>query len=155
MKYKENDVVRWVFSENSKFRSDNRYWCKSQYAIFNKRGKFADTFWHGGDKFTFSPDSDEVELTYLGNLDDYRPVGSDVKRYYSDNDIMDISHSNDSKAIYLRKDAKKDASIMFRTIEDEIFEAQSEFDYHRNKIERLKRLKTEIMTAEDIEKIYI
>lgn len=153
--YIEDDVVRWRFSENTKFRSNNRYWCKSQFAILNKKGMFADTFWHGGDKFVFEPNSYEVELTYLGNLNDYEPCGRDVFRYYRAEDIMDISHSNDSKAIYLRRGAKKNAAVMFAAIEKEIQDAQSKSDWYSRRVQQLKETRIKLQTEEDVEGIYI
>jgi hypothetical protein len=55
------------------------YWCKSQIAMF-KGGMLGDIYW-GKDDLRFIREN-EVDLTHIGNLDDYEVV-PDYKPYSS------------------------------------------------------------------------
>jgi hypothetical protein len=158
MQYKEGDVVFWRFKAPESDGSGTRYWCKSQYAIFRdvKDGRFQDTYWSGGDRFSFKPTDPEIEIAqYLGNLNDYNSCSHEEKRYYDKSDIMDISHPNDSKAVYLRKGAGKSAAVMFDTINKELARIDSEVDSLLRLKQRLQETHVQIQTSDDLSKIWL
>jgi hypothetical protein len=120
MQYKENDVCRWSYKDTTgKFEP---YWCKSKIAVF-KGDCWRDTFWSSSADNAVLPEN-EVEIEYLGNLDDYKSCNRYDFDYYADKDCLNLSHSNNSGQYYIRKDAAKSVDKIRVTLLRELCKAE-------------------------------
>jgi hypothetical protein len=155
--YKENDVVFWRYKTTTQDMSGTRYWCKSQYAIYRevKDGRFIDTYWSGGDSYIFKPNDTEIEVKYLGNLLDYNPCNEDAFLYYDREDIMDIRHPNDSRALFLKKDAKKSAPVMFAALNQKVQKLERDIDYSLREKNRIEEIIKNMEAGCSLEGIYL
>lgn len=92
----EGDVFRWSYKAGKLPSSDTTaaYWCRSRIATY-QGGFLGDTYWGESDRRWVR--EDEVDLTFLGNLNDYEPLSSKGRHYYDPADILDLSHANDTR----------------------------------------------------------
>lgn len=140
--FKEGDVFRWRWSDREmdtdrrkeEMRAGVLYWCCSRICIADSCGKLWDTFWsirRNCDNRLVDPN--KCELVFLGNLNDFDEAREPELNYYSDSDIMNISHSNMSRGgFYVRKGAKRDAGKVREIICRRI-------DSRKAEIEQIKR----------------
>ena len=133
---KENDIYKWSWKDEhlpSKNYGD-AYWCCARLAkVIN--GDLMDLFWSMGE----SPqskrlDTNKVNLVYLGNLDDYQEVRTtDEFKYYTQEDTLNILHTNHSgnwgKCFFIKKDAVKSKDKikqeLVKRLEDLEYQARS------------------------------
>jgi len=112
---KDNNVYRWSYKEVKDAGSYGDYHCMSQIAI-SKNGILYDTFWH---EFSgrSSLDKSKVNLEYRGNLDEMTSIHRGDEIYYKREDIVDMSHSNNSRAkIYTKPNVKRDEKTILELI---------------------------------------
>lgn len=134
MEYKDNDVCRWQYKNTGGMFEP--YWCKSQIAVF-KAGTWFDTFWSNElDRFPLP--AKNIEIRYLGNLDDFKPCKSYDFDYYDDKDCLDLSHSNNSGQYYARKDAVKSVDKIRAVLENNLRDAESKKQNAEYEIQRIK-----------------
>jgi hypothetical protein len=164
MDFKNNDVIRWWYSEDELKRRNHgnnngtTYWCMSQLAIF-KDGFFRDTFWwHGSDnkKIYLKELENVIEFKYLGNLDDYEKHSNPYERYNPD-DILNLNHANNSRDnIYLKKGAKIDRNVVEKNLKEELDKVISEASYYTRRIESMNQKIEEFneTTDENLDKFY-
>jgi hypothetical protein len=116
----------------------------SNIAIEKEDGKLVDTYWYTRDEVN----RDNVELTFLGNLDDYEKANEYEERYYSDEDIMNLNHSNNGRDnFYLKKGAERCVKKIRQSILNKLEKMEHERDWANREIERL--------LESDIEKVYL
>ena len=117
MNWKTNDVYRWSYNEEMLKRKSHgnnggtTYWCVACIAIVKPDGRLMDLYW-GSDSSNehFSPTFAEhnLELEFLGNLDDFRKGNEWERACYKDEDCLNLNHPNSSSGnFYIRKDAKQ------------------------------------------------
>lgn len=159
--YKDGDIVFWEYSDSylSPLKLYCRpYHCKSQIAVFNK-DKFVDTFWYGGDNFSFGPEKigQDIVVEYVGNFEDLekRSVSlSHLRQYYDEKDIVDLNHPNNSGGnLYLRKGAKRSLAVMKESLSNNIQNKQREIENLNRSLEFDKKTLSEL-TEETIDSIY-
>lgn len=137
---RENDIYRWHWLEGKA----PIIGCYAHLAVFAD-GAPRDTYWH--DWRTQSHlDIDRVDLTLLGNIDDYREINRWEATYYDPSDIIDMRHANNSNAVmYLRKTAAKSQAWMLARAEEAFAKAQqAKSSAERDIVElqdKLKRIK--------------
>jgi hypothetical protein len=148
-KFKEGDVYRWSYNDVMlKKKSDGNnggttYWCCARIAICFTDGSITDTYWHGGSSsnkwWTEEEAVNQLELTFLGNLNDYE-IGSKYDRvYYSDDDCLDLSHPNHTRGdFYIKKDAVRDTDKMKRILKRNITKVSREIEYQLRSLEKWK-----------------
>ena len=150
----EGDVYDWRWADDAKhadcgpYRS---YHCFSRIAVV-KDGMLCDTFWSSaGSKL--SPDA--VVLTLLGNLNGMTEIRESEARYYCGEDIVDMRHSNNSRAsVYLKSGAEKDRDTMLEYIRRERDQAASEARFNASKIERMDDLE-KVVIAGNLNDVYL
>lgn len=140
MNYKKDDIVFWSYSEAKllSLKGYSPYHCRSQIAVFNGE-RFVDTFWHGGENFSFGPEKigSDIVVEYVGNFADLDKQNhycqfEDLDKYYNRVDIVDLNHSNSSRGnLYLRKGAKRSLAKIKESLEYKIKRAQENID-HQN-----------------------
>jgi hypothetical protein len=136
---KDLDIYRWHYKEPQRqFGADigMTYHCRSCTAIAHE-GKLYDTFWMGhggkmggnyGPKFhdAKTVPLDKVELRYLGNLCDLEEIYPDEARDYEAGCVVDLRHSNNSRApVLVPKGKAKSVSAMVAALESDIAELES------------------------------
>jgi hypothetical protein len=110
---RDGDVYRWRYRDDAK----RSYHCCSCIGIV-KDGILRDTYWQIGSSFSegkwFAAESlPTLELTRLGNLDEFVKVPDYFEDYYDDADVMNLNHANSSRDnFYIRKGAKRSQSKM-------------------------------------------
>lgn len=148
MVMKNNDVFYWSYNDKWLEKKDDgsnggtTYWCCSRYAIYQD-GVLRDTFWSGGSNRSFiMEDADEqLELTFLGNLDDYKKVGIEYQARYKDEDFLDLNHANSPRGnFYIRKDAKPDVEKMERIVKRSIEAVKRRISSELNAIRRYEKI---------------
>lgn len=116
---RENDVYRWQWKEGRK----PIIGCYANLAVYGD-GALRDTYWHDW-KTQSNIDLDRVEMTLLGNIDDYDKIDRWQIVYYDPSDILDMAHANSTNApIYLRRTATKSQAWMLARAEEAFAEAQ-------------------------------
>lgn len=158
--YKDGDIVFWKYSEAyfASLKGYSPYHCRSQIAIFNK-DKFIDTFWYGGDNFSFGPEKigQDIIVEYVGNFEDLekRSVSlSHLRQYYDEKDIVDLNHPNNSGGnLYLQKGAKRSLVVMKESFSNNIQNKQREIENLNRSLEFDKKTLSEL-TEETIDSIY-
>lgn len=135
MNHKINNVYNWRYTPAflEKLEHDRNggttYWAVSRICICRQKQNgelyLEDTFWGSScENVEFYPaDMDHIELTFLGNLDDYDNKGhyakySDLSPYYKQEDILDLNHGNNSRGnLYLKKGATRNLGVMRSALE--------------------------------------
>lgn len=137
--YKEGDIVYWGYSQkyiNGLSYKSDLYWARSKIAVFSC-GKFMDTFWYGGDNFSFGPEEigEKIEVRYVGNFNeldkqsDYTKA-EELEKYYESSDIVNLNHSNNSRGnLYLRKGAKRSLTKAKESLKYKIKRTQEQIDH--------------------------
>lgn len=154
---KQGDVFRWSWKEaiaNKRREScaSTVYWCMSRICIANDKGVLKDTYWHSGSSYNDVVDPDKCELRFLGNLSDYEHVDKYMLSYYADEDIMDISHCNNTcSGFYLKKGAKKSLEKIRAIIQQKIDEKLSDIRSAQYDVERLQKE----LEKDNVEDIFI
>lgn len=134
MEYKDNDVCRWSYKDTT--GSSVPYWCRSQIAVF-KAGTWFDTYWSSNPDRKGLP-VENIEIRYLGNLDDFKPCKSYDFDYYDDKDCLNLSHRNNSGEYYIRKDAVKSVDKIRAVLENNLWNAESKKQNAEYEIQRIK-----------------
>lgn len=143
----DGDIYRWEWDPEKldvKHGPFGSYHYCSQLA-FVRHGTLFDTYWCTGQRVLLP---DDVVLTFLGNVADYDEVTSGCVHYHEASDIIDMRHSNSSRAqIYLRKNARRSVAQMTAFLTEKIEEATREKESAERAIERhtanLKKLQSE------------
>jgi len=138
--WKDGDVIRWWYKDTQGMFDP--YWCKSQIAIFADGG-FTDTYW------SYTSDRQGVHLPaceyiYLGNLNDYRPLAEYERVYYNDSDLLDLSHPNNSRNLYVKKTASKSVVAIEKALKDKLKEAQ---DKLKSSLWEVKRIEEKLQNV--------
>lgn len=114
MQIRQGDVFRWRYTDEVLKRKEHgnnggtTYWAVSCIVIVDEYGDLVDTWSSYGRSATFHQEDigKIIEVTYLGNMNDYREAHESERAKYLDADCMDISHANSSRNnFYIRKDA--------------------------------------------------
>lgn len=159
--YKQGDIVFWRYKgDYAKHIHHDRYWCKSKLAIFHdvKGGRFCDTYWSNSsnDSFIFKPDDPQIEIVeYYGNLADFKQCTEEVFLYYDRADIVDLRHGNDSCSLYLWKEAKKSAAVMFASLNEKVQKIERDIDYGLREKARLQKIICDMESGCSLEGVYL
>ncbi len=150
----EGDVYDWRWADDARHADcgpHRSYHCFSRIAVV-KDGLLCDTFWSPpGTKL--SPDA--VVLTLLGNILDMTEIRESEARYYCSGDIVDMRHSNNSRAsVYLKAGAQKDRDTMLEYIRREREQAESEARFNASKIERMDGLEKMVIEG-NLDDVYL
>lgn len=160
MNYKKDDIVFWSYSEAKllSLKGYSPYHCRSQIAIFNGE-KFVDTFWHGGENFSFGPEKigSDIVIEYVGNFADLDKQNSRLeclRRYYDSKDIVNLNHSNNTSGnLYLRKGAERCLETMKKFLSGKIQSRERELEYSKQSLESDKK-SLQNLTQETIDSIF-
>lgn len=132
--FEEGDIFRWRWKDEDKRVREaggswsTVYWCRSQTAVF-RDGQLRDTYWSSPADGLLEPD--RVNLTFLGNSNKMRKIFPGEKVFYRFEDVVDMSHANNSGAtVYVK--AGRDAGVMREYYEYTI----TRFESDRQSIDR-------------------
>ena len=167
MNIRKGDIFFWRYTAETleKMNHGNNggttYWCCSQKAIFDG-DVLSDNFWGSGSNKLFGVDElDDLELTFMGNLDDYDTTREPVDRlmkYYDEADILSMAHSNSTNGqVYLKKGAKKNPEIMLKSIDSSIEATKREIEYLERKDKSDKEIRVKILECDpnQLDDIYL
>ncbi len=134
---RDGDIYRWAWADLERDRAGSfgEYHCKSRIAVF-KGGHLYDTFWGDSPTDNSFLREDDVSLEFLGNWNEM-VVLNDNPEYYRSEDLVNMNHSNNSRApIYIKPGTKRDAQTMGDLVSYKIERAKSaarsaEFDLKR------------------------
>ena len=159
--YKEGDLFWWSYtvSEYEK-RKDSvnagtLYWCVSRIFRFNGTN-FVDTYWHGSDNKTWTPEQAEKQLDLIFLANENNLEKTQTPEYYDNSDIVNLNHPNSSKGnIYVKKAASRSKKAMSeyanKKLEDANYDkrrAEREVELYANKLQ-------EIENSDDLDNIWI
>lgn len=126
----EGDICNWQWKEGHRKIVD----CYSHRGVF-RNGSFYDTYWHSEQTII---NLSEIELTFLGNINNYEEILHHRKIYYDPSDIIDMRHANDSHApVLLKKGAKRSAKAMLEYAMYEKDKAISQRDSAERRIQTM------------------
>jgi len=149
--WRQGDVFHWSYNDRElKRRSHGNnngttYWCCSRIGIINERGVLEDTYWGSSSSnrfFNIEEAVEQLELTFKGNLNDYRKAQPYERACYSDKDCLDLSHANNrmSDNFYVRKDAVHDLEKKRKIIRRSKKHLEKEIAYKVSQIERYGKM---------------
>ena len=100
----EGDFFSWHWTAAElERRTHSAYHCRSQMCVYT-RGKLRDTYWSTGAN-VLAPH--QVCITYLGNINEMKPIHAGDIPFYKASDVVDTRHSNDTTApVFVKPDAK-------------------------------------------------
>lgn len=150
---KDGDIFHWTFKgENVQHGPFGSYHCCSQIAVF-ENGVLRDTYWSAGGSCR-TVDPAKVNLTYRGNKRKMTEIRESVIQFYRPEDVVDMRHSNNSRApIYIKPGAERDAETMRENIRWKIERCKSEINSANRRIEMLHEDLAKI-EAGDLNKVY-
>lgn len=143
--HNEGDVFRWHFKPGSAPHKDLTlaYWCKCHIAMF-KGGVLGDIYW-GLDDIRFIRE-EEVDLTFIGNINDYEKVADYNAVLYDAVDIMNLRHANNpGAALLLRKGATRSPTAAIEWCRRQIEDAEGD---KRRAVSRIANLEKSIADIE-------
>lgn len=148
----EGDVYFWRF-KNEALPEFMPYHCKSMKAVV-VGGKLVDTFWSNSqDGYVIDPS--RVDLEFKGNKADLRPIHAWEAKYYDDADVVDMRHSNASRAeVYVTAGAQRSRDAMLRHIASMVDEEESKIMCAKHRLEMLATAKASV-DAGALEKVFI
>jgi len=106
------------------------------------RNFLVDTYWSGGNRrFTEAKIKEEMELTFVANLNDLKQVNhKDDFNNYDDADCIDISHPNDlNGGFYIKKTAKPSIKKKQKVLIAHIKHAKSKIEFYQHQIDRCNK----------------
>ena len=121
---KENDVFSWKYINDFGIQRDI-YWCKSRIAIVDSQGNLYDTYWNAGsDRYCLNNKLDEIELTFIANLNDLENVSIYNAKLYANKDIVDLRHPNNSGSdlLFKRKGSNIDDKLYLGSLSNRIID---------------------------------
>lgn len=132
---KDGDIFHWSYKKPKDFMP---YHCCSQIAIV-RAGILEDTYWGMcGDSRHWTPQQAEelLDLTFVANFNDIEKTLEDVWAYYDETDIVDLGHPNNDRRqhVYLRKGAKRNATVMRATLLHTIERSESKIKWAQRTI---------------------
>lgn len=146
---RQNDVYRWTWKEGCK----PIIGCYANLAVFHNE-KLRDTYWYDW-AVASVVDLEKVDLTLLGNLDDYEVMRHWDLPYYDPADIIDMNHRNNSRGpIYLRKGAGRSQEWMLTRAEEKFAAAQRAKDSAERDISTLQDVLKQIRSG-NLEEVYL
>jgi len=133
-KMKDNDLYSWSWKEGACNKNDP-YWCKSRMAIV-RDGNLYDTFWHDcrdGLKRKW------VKIKFLGNIDEMTKISEYDKVYYRYQDIVDTSHSNNSRApVYIKPNVTRNKKVILELLQYRKEKNERDIGYAQRKLKDLE-----------------
>jgi hypothetical protein len=128
---KDNDVFLWRWKEGKA----PIVGCYAHLAVV-VCGVLRDTYWHDYAHSSYIY-PENVDLTFLGNIDDCDVIRAWDVHYYDPADIIDMNHRNNSRAaIYLKRGAVKSQRRMLEWAELNLSNAQSLMNSATRDVER-------------------
>lgn len=111
---RDGDIYFWRYALELGDRS-MMYHCKSRKAVA-ANGRLVDTFWSAAsDGYVVDPS--RCVLEFKGNKADLRQIREWEVKYYNDDDVVDMRHSNSSHAeIYVKASAQRCRDAMLSHI---------------------------------------
>ncbi len=111
----EGDIYFWRYADEVGRVASYLYHCKSRKAVV-VGGRLIDTFWSSSSDGTVLEPS-RVVLEFKGNKSDLRPIREWEVKYYDEGDVVDMRHSNSSRAeIYVKATARRSRPAMLAHI---------------------------------------
>ena len=108
--WRDGDVFFWQWTDDARksFTFGDPDWCVAHKAVV-KNGFLVDLYWSSESKSWKRDDIiNRMVLTYRGNIHEMEPIHHYELRYYEDADVVDLTHSNHTKATcYRRKGAQR------------------------------------------------
>lgn len=144
--FKEGDIFHWRFKPDVETKrrnySSDPYHCKSRIAVV-KDGILQDTFWYGGSDNAVLR-QDDITLEYQGNPSDMTVIPESEKVFYRHEDLVDMNHSNNSRApVYVKAGKSRDRETMRAYFSCKIERAESDIRSANSRISELRNaLKT-------------
>lgn len=141
MEWKDGDIFWWRYKEGKQptFGHDP-YWCKAMKGVV-KNGRLVDAYWSSeSTSFSAEEAAERLDLEYKGNINEMEPIQHYEVRYYEDADVVDMTHSNNTKATcYRRKGAQRSMSKALAVLHEKRQQAKSELDMALHRLECLAR----------------
>ena len=145
---KDGDIFFWSWKD-----FDGRsYHCRSRKAVA-KGGVLRDTFWSGNSEGFLC--LDDIQAEFQGNIHEMNEIPEHRIIYYRSEDIVDMRHSNSSRApVYLKAGVTRDSDTMLAHAQYQIERSEGEIRMAKDRIERLNEAVAKI-DAGDLDKVYL
>ena len=157
---KLGNYYRWSYKELPNSSYEQSYWCKSRIATVKESSAglyLADTFWSiSGSDYVLTAALDNIELEFLGNINDYERISENYVKYYDQSDILNLNHPNNTKGnIYVRKGANKSKSHLLDELDKAVSNKEQELDYVARQLDSLLDTRAELVRGElNVDEVY-
>jgi hypothetical protein len=139
---RDGDIYFWRYA-NEMGDHSMTYHCKSRKAVVIN-GRLVDTFWSSPSE-GHVVDPARCVLEFKGNKADLRQIREWEAKYYNDEDVVDMRHSNSSRAeVYVKANAKRSREAMLSHIETMRSEQESVIRSASYRLELLKQSEADI-----------
>lgn len=134
----DGDIYFWRYADDIGRSYSELYHCKSRKAVV-VNGRLIDTFWSSGSDGSVV-DPSRVVLDFKGNTAELRLIREWEVKYYDEQDVVDMRHSNSMRAeIYVKKDARRSRDAMLKHITEMESEQESAIRSAKYKLELLTK----------------
>lgn len=146
---KNGDIYFWRWKEPRETMPYHCCACKAEFA----NGLLMDTFWYPGSDSQYRWTAEEAEerlfLEYRGNENEMRPITEQEIDYYNSCDVVDMRHSNNSRApIYVHKDAKRNQGRMLDYLEGKREREESKIRISQSTLERIAEAEKNVLAGD-------
>lgn len=140
---RDGDIYFWKYADDVGRGYSDLYHCKSRKAVVIN-GRLVDTFWSdSNDGARLDPDS--IVLEFKGNKADLRTIREWEVKYYDEQDVVDMRHSNSSRAeIYVKASALRSRDAMLEHIANMKREQESVINSATYKLELLDKSEADV-----------
>ena len=149
----DGDIYFWRYADDMGRNHSDLYHCKSRKAVV-VNGQIIDTFWScSSDGLVLDPS--RVVLEFKGNKSDLRAIRAWEVKYYDEQDVVDMRHSNSSSAeIYVKAGALRSRDAMLAHIAEMKSEQASIIRCAEHRLELLGRSEADV-NAGRLDEVYV
>lgn len=143
---RDGDIYFWKYADDIGKSYSELYHCKSRKAVVIN-GRLIDTFWSSSsDGAVLEPS--RVVLDFKGNKADLRTIREWEVKYYNEDDVVDMRHSNSSCAeIYVKAGARRSRGAMLKHIAEMEDEQESAIRSAEYKLELLAKSRADVLAG--------
>jgi len=142
--FKKNDVYNFRYKPEIASKSFEPYHCfDGQLLVIDKRGELclSDSYWGWGDNSSRTFKIDEAiekgELKFVCNLEQVVAAHEEDRKYYDDNDFINLSRQHNCYNKYaIKVGAKRSQQKMLETIKEKIRVTENEIKYRQSDLVR-------------------
>lgn len=141
--WKDGDIYRWSWNDleyEKRKQHHDMYWCCSRIAkvkTVDNDTFLEDTYWSSSTSRSFTQEQvvEQLDVTYLGNINDYVKARKEDQAMYDDADFLNLNYHNTHGEYYTKVGAAKSKEKMVKIIKRNALKLQNDLDYAKRALQ--------------------